>query len=82
MTTAQLLALGLLGAVTLFSYVLPNLPKGLVKWPSVGPAAPQPPSLSSLKSIEHVILIRDSFADKRVADACNALLQALIQVSK
>ncbi len=75
-----MLALGMLGVVAVFQYVLPNLGSIKAGLPSFAkPAGDKPRTLTS---IEHVIAIRDSTEDKKITDACNALLQALIQVGK
>lgn len=78
MTTIQMLALGALAVVGFFTYVLPNIPHSFtIPLPNLPKKAS-----SKLDSIEHVINLRDSSDDKKLVDACNALLQALIQVGK
>ncbi len=78
MSTPQILALLALAAVTVFTYVLPNLQPGLLK--SLVPHGGK--KVSTLTSIESVLAIRDSTEDKKLIDACNSVLQALIQVGK
>jgi len=77
MTNIQWIAVAALVVVGFFTYVLPNIPAGVV--PKLPGSKPPP---SKLDTIAHVINLRDSSEDKKLVDACNALLQALIQVGK
>ena len=62
MTTFQMIAMGLLGAVALVQF-LPKIPKS---------------KTSTMSQIEQVIAIRDTSTNPEVVSACKALLQALL----
>lgn len=80
LSTPQTLALLALAGVTLFTYVLPHIPAGFVA--SAIHGSGEKKKVDTLSSIEDVLAIRDSTEDKALIDACNAVLQALIQVRK
>jgi hypothetical protein len=70
-TTFQIVALAILGAVVLWQFVLPNLSSFKL------PALPKPDQ--TLKHLASVIHIRDASSSPEVKTACNALLQALLK---
>ena len=69
MTTIQILAL----AAVLAAVVLTYLPLSSLRLP--GKAKP-----STLRQIESIVAVRESNADAAIISACNALLQAMLQV--
>lgn len=69
MTTPQILSVAALAAVAAWNY----LP--VIKWPSIKPSAP-----NTLKHIEQVLSIRQSYPAPEVVTACTQLLQALLQI--
>jgi len=71
-TAFQMLAVGSLAAVAFFTYVLPNIPAYT--------SAAVGSRLDTLSAVRNIVAIRDSTQDKKVADACNELLQAILQV--
>jgi hypothetical protein len=71
MTTVQILAL----VAVLAAVVLTYLPISSIKLPVNNKSKP-----SILKQIESIVAVKDASADAAVISACNALLQALLQV--
>lgn len=69
MTTVQILSLAAVLAAVVFTY----LPLNALRLPSK--AKP-----STLKQIESVVAVREANADPAIISACNALLQAMLQV--
>ena len=69
MTTVQILAL----AAVLAAVVLTYLPLSSLRLP--GKAKP-----SKLQQIESIVAVRESNAEPAIISACNALLQAMLQV--
>ena len=71
MTTAQILSLAAVLAAVLFTYI----PFNALRLPVISKAKP-----STLKQIESVVAVRESSTDPVIISACNALLQAMLQV--
>jgi hypothetical protein len=69
MTTTQMLALAAVAVAAAFTY----LPLSAIRLPGRS----KPPVL---KQIEAVVAVRESYTDATIVAACNALLQALLQV--
>jgi hypothetical protein len=69
MTTVQILSLAAVLAAVVFTY----LPLNALRLP--GKTKP-----STLKQIESVVAVREANADPAIISACNALLQAMLQV--
>jgi hypothetical protein len=71
MTTVQILSLAAVLAAVVFTY----LPLNALRLPVSSKAKP-----STLKQIESVVAVREANADPAIISACNALLQAMLQV--
>jgi hypothetical protein len=71
MTTVQILSLVAVLAAVLFMYI----PLNALRLPVSSKAKP-----STLKQIESVVAVREANADPAIISACNALLQAMLQV--
>jgi hypothetical protein len=71
MTTMQMLSL----AAVLVAVALTYLPMTALKLPTFHKS-------SVLKQIESVVAVREAYTDETIVNACNALLQALLQVKK
>lgn len=71
MTPVQILALVAVMAVVALTY----LPLHALRLPAINKAKP-----SVLKQVESIVAVRESNTDAAIINACNALLQALLQV--
>jgi hypothetical protein len=71
MTTVQILSL----AAVLAAVVLTYIPFHALRLPVISKAKP-----TILKQIEAIVEVKEANADAAVISACNALLQALLQV--
>lgn len=71
MTTIQILAIAAVLAVVILTY----LPLHAIKLPVSVKAKP-----SVLQQIESVVAVREAYTEPAIVNACNALLQALLQV--
>lgn len=71
MTTVQILALVAVVAAVVLTY----LPLHAVKLPVSNKSKP-----SIMKQIESIVAVKEANGDASVINACNALLQALLQV--
>jgi hypothetical protein len=71
MTTVQILSLAAVLAAVLFTYI----PLNALKLPVSTKSKP-----SILKQIESIVAVKEASTDAAVINACNALLQALLQV--
>jgi hypothetical protein len=71
MTTVQILAL----VAVVVAVVLTYLPLHALRLPVTSKSKP-----SIMKQIESIVAVKEASADAAVISACNALLQALLQV--
>jgi hypothetical protein len=71
MTTVQILSLAAVLAAVVFTY----LPLNALRLPVSSKAKP-----SIMKQIESIVAVKEASTDPVVISACNALLQAMLQV--
>lgn len=71
MTTVQILAL----VAVLAAVILTYLPLHAIKLPVSGKAKP-----SIMQQIESIVAVKEASTDPAIVSACNALLQAMLQV--
>ena len=71
MTTVQILSLAAVLAAVVFTY----LPLSALRLPVSSKA-----KLSIMKQIESIVAVKEASTDPVVISACNALLQAMLQV--
>ena len=71
MTTVQILALAAVAAAVVLTY----LPLSAIKLPVSNKSKP-----SIMKQIESIVAVKEANADPAIVSACNALLQAMLQV--
>lgn len=75
MSYVQILALIAVLVAVLLTYV----PLHAIRLPST----PKPEATPSvMRQIESIVAVREAHTDKVIVSACNALLQAMLQVSK
>ena len=71
MTTVQILALAAVAAAVVLAY----LPLNAIKLPVSNKSKP-----SIMKQIESIVAVKEASTDPAIVSACNALLQAMLQV--
>jgi hypothetical protein len=76
MTTVQILALVAVVVAVLLTYV----PLHAIRMPAVAPKPEAKPNV--MQQIESIVAVREAHTDKVIVNACNALLQAMLQVTK
>lgn len=76
MSYVQILALAAVVVAMLLTYV----PLHAIRMPAITPKPAAVPNV--LQQIESIVAVREAHTDKTIVNACNALLQAMLQVSK